>query len=149
MDIKAAQHTIVRLLANREHSVGELQQKLKQRGCNQVIAQQALTWAETHGLQSDERYTEIFIRQRAAKRYGALRIKAELQAKKVDQMVISEQLRASNIDWVSYVAEALSRRNDDLTDYHGLAKANQAMLRRGYTREDIQHAIDLIKEPLA
>lgn len=146
MDVTTARHTAVRLLSTREHAAAELLQKLTQRGCSQMDAQAVLAWCQEHDLQSDERYTDSYIRQRAARRYGKLRIRAELQARHVDTQIIAAKLAGADVDWVGYAMAALQRRNDDLSEYRQVAKAGQALMRRGYSREELQSAIERLQE---
>ena len=66
------------LLARREHSEQELQQKLQARGYGPEAVGEVLVGLKTAGMQDDVRYTEAYIRSRVAKGYGPVRISREL-----------------------------------------------------------------------
>lgn len=66
------------MLARREHSRVELCQKLQAKGFDKSAVDEVVTVLAHEGLQSDERFTESFIRQRLRDGYGPLRISHEL-----------------------------------------------------------------------
>jgi regulatory protein len=61
----SAKSKALSLLARREHSRKELQTKLLQRGYSEEEVAQAVDWASTHQLQSDERFKQSLIRRRS------------------------------------------------------------------------------------
>lgn len=63
--IELREHTIA-LLARREHSQLELKQKLLNKGYKLSEVETLIISLAVEGLQSDERYTEIYVRQRIA-----------------------------------------------------------------------------------
>lgn len=87
------------LLARREHSKRELQQKLTLRFSNSdLVAQEIDRLCEEH-LQSDMRFAEAYLYARAQRLYGPHRIKAELKERGISADVIATAFRESNIDW--------------------------------------------------
>ncbi|HET8699341.1 MAG TPA: regulatory protein RecX, partial [Gammaproteobacteria bacterium] len=73
------------LLARREHSRLELERKLGARGFVPEVIATALNHLEQSGALAGDRFTESFIRSRAARGQGPVRIRAELAARGVDE----------------------------------------------------------------
>lgn len=87
------------LLARREHSRRELQQKLAQRfPDNHLIDHEIERLCDEH-LQSDERFAEIYLHSRAQRLYGPLRIKAELRERGIADTIIAKIFNQVAIDW--------------------------------------------------
>ena len=93
----------VGLLARREHSARELVQKLRSRGGTAEVIETVLQRLVDGRLQSDERYTEVYLRQRSSKGYGPQRIVSELRERGVADSLISARLRKAEeegeVDW--------------------------------------------------
>ena len=81
-------HKATHLLSLREHSRKELQQKLLLRGYALSDVLQVLDEFVEKGLQSDERFTEAYVRLRRLKGYGPERIQMELQQRGVSEALI-------------------------------------------------------------
>ena len=64
LDEKGLRHKVIELLARREFSYGELEQKLLPLAQNETLLYTVLDWMVEMGLQSDTRFTEMFIRSR-------------------------------------------------------------------------------------
>jgi regulatory protein len=87
------------LLARREHSSNELQQKLLQRFPDAGDAvQTVLTRLIEEGYQSDSRYVEAYTRSRLNKGYGPQRLRQELYLRGVDNQLIEAALSQMNSD---------------------------------------------------
>ncbi|WP_305908948.1 regulatory protein RecX [Methylomarinum sp. Ch1-1] len=69
----------LRLLARREHSQKELQDKLVLRGFDRISSQEVIAELAEQGWQSDDRYAESYARQRIEKGCGPVRIAHELK----------------------------------------------------------------------
>ena len=87
------------LLARREHSLRELQQKLAQRFPNNPLLESELEQLRRERLQSDERFAEVYLHSRAQRLYGPMRIKAELRERGIADVVIAKAFRDAAIDW--------------------------------------------------
>ena len=103
---KSARLIAMNLLARREHSYTELKQKLMLRSFSAEDADQALTQLQQEGLQSDRRFTENYIRYRAQKGFGPIKIQYELQQKGVDHMLIQEFMVAWDQQWPDLMRQA-------------------------------------------
>ena len=87
-------------LASREHSAGELRSKLKKKYPDgEMHLDAVLERLREVGLQSDERFAEMFVRYKANKGQGPAKIRHQLRAKSVDGAVISAALSDSGYDW--------------------------------------------------
>ena len=98
------------LLASREHSAGELRVKLKQKYPDgEMHLDGVLERLQEVGLQDDERFAEMFVRNKANKGQGPAKIRHQLRAKSVDGAVISAALSDSKYDW-SELAKTVSEK---------------------------------------
>lgn len=78
-----ARATALRLLARREHSRLELSLKLRQRRVPGDIIESVLDDYENEGWLDDNRFADVYARQRMDLGYGPLRILGELQQRGV------------------------------------------------------------------
>ncbi len=85
-----------RMLAMREHSVSELERKLRQKGFTSDVVAPLMASLREDGLVSDDRFAEMFVRSRCNKGYGPLRIANELREKGVRDEIVSEHLDFSS-----------------------------------------------------
>jgi regulatory protein len=139
--------TAVGLLARREHSVKELVAKLASRGVGAELIEPVLRRLINERLQSDERYAEVYLRQRSAKGYGPVRIRVELQERGVDEAVISTQFRQAEdedeVDWFALAAEAYAKKfgGRPIADIKERAKRVRFLQYRGFSHEQIAATI--------
>lgn len=78
-----ARASALRLLARREHSRLELSLKLRQRKIESAIIETVLDEYEAEGWLDDDRFADVYARQRMDIGYGPLRILGELQQRGV------------------------------------------------------------------
>ena len=100
----------LRALARREHSQKELRLKLKKRGITDRLIDQLLTDLQQQGLQSDERFTEIFVRSRLDRGQGELRIRADLRNKGIRDDDAARFFPQEADDWLDRASQVLTRR---------------------------------------
>jgi regulatory protein len=119
------------LLSRREHSARELKRKLSSRGYDAADGDSAIAALNRADYQSDERFAEVLIRQRAANGYGPRHIEAELRQHGIDSRAFSEQLDAQ--DWLAnatvIVQKKAGRRE---LDRDARLKLAQHLARRGF-----------------
>lgn len=138
-----------RLLARREHSARELEQKLKSKGYHPIEIKETLTKCQQLLLQDDRRFAENLYQSRIQQGYGPRRIQQELQAKGIPDELISHLL-AQTIDWVSYATQVYEKKlknipwteNSTVKIKH---KTQQFLLSRGFPFEIIR---ELLKNKL-
>ena len=141
---KDAYRTAVGLLSRREHSYHELQQKLerklKGKGCASEVVTIVLDKLANEGLQSDERFTESYVRSRAMRGRGQMLIRNELQQRGVSDHLIARYLGSQDFDWVQIAAEARRKRfgavlPEDITEK---SRQTRFLQQRGFTHEQIR-----------
>ncbi|APZ42241.1 regulatory protein RecX [Acidihalobacter ferrooxydans] len=135
----------LRLLAQREHSFAELRVKLAGRGFSETETMATLAALADAGLQSDARYAEVYVRSRAGRSYGPLRIRAELRQRGVDAQCIDTALADHDEDWDA-IARAHYRRHfggRPPRDYTERAKRLRHMQQRGFDMQTLRTLTDI------
>ena len=127
----------MRLLARREHSCLELQQKLARRFGREAAPLIAAEVAQLkdQGLQSDSRLAEAYVAARSSKGQGPLKIRAELRAKGLADSLIDAALAASPVDWQRLAREVAAkkrRQTPDAATPKGRARLHRFMQQRGF-----------------
>ncbi|MDH5785231.1 MAG: recombination regulator RecX [Chromatiales bacterium] len=131
------------LLARREHSARELMIKLDNRGVDREVATRVITQLRAERLQSDERFTEAYLRQRSGKGYGPLRIRMELRERGIDDDLISAQFRRAEevgeLEWFNLASEVYRKKYGDhpVDGVKERAKRLRFMQHRGFDHEQV------------
>src|SRR3990167_5848988 len=100
----------IRLLTRREHSRYELMRKLAARGFDKGSIESALQQLCNENLQSDERFTEEYVRSRQVAGFGPFRISAELEERGVSKTTIDRKVDAHAETWKLYQQNALQKK---------------------------------------
>jgi regulatory protein len=90
----------VRLLAQREHSVRELTEKLRGKGIDAAMASLVVDDLRGRGMQSDSRFAEAFVHSRIGRAQGPIRIREELRQRGIDDELAEEMLTESGEYWL-------------------------------------------------
>ncbi len=98
------------LLARREHSLVELRRKLSRRFPDNHLIETELDKLAAENLQSDARYAESFVRQRATRGHGPRRLRQEMRDRGLADGEIETALGAVDIDWQGLAAEVYHRK---------------------------------------
>ncbi len=133
----------IALLARREYSRAELEQKLRGRTPDASLLEQALDQLQQDGYQSDQRFAEVFVRSRLGSGYGQMRIRQELQRKGIDRERIEQVLQDQEVD-SRQLAQACHQRRFGETkpgDQKEYAKRIRFLVNRGFSFEDARYAI--------
>ena len=130
------------LLARREHSRLELEQKLRKRFSDQLeTIEVELDKLAAEGLQSDERLAEAFIRARANRGQGPSRIRMELKSKGLGDEVISLAFESAEVDWYDLVREVAQKKFGEQLETAGdlklKAKVSRFLQGRGFSYDHI------------
>ena len=143
-DPQAIRQRAIKLLASREHSRLQLQRKLGERGFDADEVEVVLSQLAAEGLQSDERFSEAFVRSRIDRGHGPIRIAAELREHGVDEALISEYLDFSDPLWQQRLEEVRSRRFGGTLpdDYQTRAKQARFLQYRGFTSDQIRRMLN-------
>lgn len=134
----------LRWLARREYATRELTERLAKRGVPGDVAAEAVAELADEGMVSDQRYAEACVRTRLRKRYGPLRILAELSQRGVDDGVAQAALEADDPDWVALARSWLRGHGGtpDPDDRNGRARAYRRLQNRGFTHAQAMAALD-------
>ncbi|HET6724397.1 MAG TPA: regulatory protein RecX [Gammaproteobacteria bacterium] len=134
----------VGLLARREHSRGELQRKLTQRGCDAADVDEALGTLERERLLSDVRFAEQFVRSRVERGAGPAKIRANLRQRGVADSIVDEALEDYAADWRRRIQEVRRKRFGESLpdDYRERARQARFLQSRGFTAEQIGQVLN-------
>ncbi|MEJ2480772.1 MAG: regulatory protein RecX [Acidihalobacter sp.] len=133
------------LLARREHAQAELRTKLRGRGFADTEIAQTLSDLQAEGLQSDDRYAESYVRSRAERSYGPVRIGADLHQRGIDDACVARALAEYEGDW-DEIARNYYRRHfggAPPADFQERAKRLRHMQQRGFGMETLRALTDV------
>ncbi len=98
------------LLTFREHSQAELREKLLDKGGDAEAIGILLEDLAQTGLQSDERFADVFVRNRFVRGKGPQVIRSELKGRGVNAESATDALSESGCDWLAHAAAIRERR---------------------------------------
>ncbi|RHW77525.1 regulatory protein RecX [Colwellia sp. RSH04] len=129
----------VGLLARREHSELEIQQKLKQREYLQSDIDAAISQLLEKNYLSDNRFAETVCRYRSNRGYGWQYIANELKQKGVCSTIIHQLHKNCEIDWYLQAELAYNKRFGIKTicDQKDRAKRIRFLQYRGFSTEEV------------
>jgi regulatory protein len=127
------------LLARREHSRRELQQKLGRGGFSRDETADAVERLGDQGYQDDSRFAESLLRSRVGQGYGPARIRAELRSQGIPDATVRALVEAADVDWDDLAAGQLRRRyGSPSADPAERQKRAQFLLRRGFAAATVR-----------
>jgi regulatory protein len=138
-----AMNTAVRVLARRDHTRLEIEQKLKQRGYDQEIIQAVVAECERLNYIDDERTAKVYIFQLARRGFGFRRIRLELLKKglrgdRFEQIVKESRLE---IDERKIASRALQKKMKSFEREEDSKKRKNKIYRFLYSRGFSQSVI--------
>ena len=144
MSEETALQVAVRFLARREHSQGELEKKLAQRDFDEQQIAKALLQLADQGLQSDQRFAEMFVRSKTQQGQGPVRIRSELVQRGVAASVIDAAFAEAQCDWLALADTVYRRRfgSDVAGSFQEKAKRMRFLQYRGFTTDMIQQLME-------
>jgi regulatory protein len=131
------------MLARREHSRGEIDDKLQRRFELPAMAELVLEQLIVDGLQCDRRFAESFVNSRVNRGHGLYRISQELRQKKLSPYILTDVLSELSIDWFAVAADCYQRKFGDspINDQKDYAKRARFMAYRGHNSGDISELL--------
>ncbi|MFQ3325098.1 MAG: regulatory protein [Pseudomonadales bacterium] len=125
------------MLAMREHSRFELEQKLCKKSEDNALIAIVLNKLESDNLLDDQRFALMFIRSKSNNGFGLYKIKQELQAKGVAKILIADTLAELEINWFEKASELYLKRVARVTDIDIKEKHKQSryLQNRGFSGE--------------
>ena len=132
------------LLARREHSRGELKQKLRKRFDDADLIDEQLDQLSEENLQSDSRYAESFLRQRINRGHGPMRIRQEMRQKGISDREIENSMAEEQPDWFALAEKVYHRKFGQLPpeDVKDKAKRSRFMQYRGFGLDHYQYLLE-------
>lgn len=132
------------LLARREHSRRELQQKLAARFYDRVLIDNEIDKLCSERLQSDSRFAEVYLHSRAQRLYGPARIRAELRERGITEAIIAAAFASAEIDWSANLRqlEANKYGRKPAADIKERAKRLRFLQYRGFAGIDADGCAD-------
>ena len=132
----------LRLLSMREHSRLELERKLREHETHEGELAEALDALQARGFISDERVADSVLHRRAGK-LGASRVKAELQAKGLDEAVVREAVEQLRGTEVERAREVWRRKfGQPPADAAERAKQMRFLASRGFSGDAVRKVIE-------
>jgi regulatory protein len=131
------------LLARREHTCRELQQKLRKRFPNAELVAKELVRLTDENLQSDARFADAFLLARSNRGYGLVRVQQEMRDKGLSDIEIGLAIESAEINWVALAQDVYRKKYGDLpsSDLNDKAKRVRFMQYRGFDREEYQRLL--------
>ncbi len=138
-----AMNTAVRVLARRDHTRLEIEQKLRQRGYDQEVIRDVVVECERLNYIDDERTAKVYIFQLARRGFGFRRIRLELLKKglrgdRFDQIVKESRLE---IDEREIAGRALQKKMKSFEREEDSKKRKDKIYRFLYSRGFSQSVI--------
>ncbi len=126
------------LLARREHSLRELQQKLRRRFPDPELVAAELDRLVEENLQSDSRYAQSYVRQRAGRGFGPLRVRGEMRERGIADTAIELAFAEAEVDWAAVAREVYSKKFGSAPpgDMKERARRARFMQYRGFSAEE-------------
>lgn len=135
-----ARDRALELISRRRMSQKEVRDKLLQKGESEDAADYAVLWLSERGFLNDGSYAAAVARHYAAKGYGAMRVRSELQRRGVERehwdAALEEMPEADE-----KLERFISSRLKDPEDRDQVRKVSAALLRRGYSWEEVRSAL--------
>lgn len=132
-------------LAMREHSRLELFNKLKSKEFSEgVDLDELLDELTENNYLNEERFTESFIRSRANRGQGRLKITGELVKKGISQAMISRSMESNEVNWYELAAAQIEKKYglSKAEDYKEKTKRMRFLSSRGFDAHIIREIID-------
>ncbi len=142
VEYKQTLSRVMRLLARREYSEQEIRRKLGDEYASTILAAviercRVLDWL------NEARMMTVFIRSRANRGYGPIRVMQELRFKGLPAESIKLALEACEIDWFAIAKQQAERKVSEPATLDRAARGRLLafLQRRGFTAEQARYAL--------
>lgn len=141
-DVAGADLALTVLLARRDHATVEARRKLQEQGYEPAVVEQVLADFTDRRLLDDARYATQFLRSRAARGQGPVRIRLELRELGLAEALIEGAL-ASGPDFKSLCRALRERRfgPEPPLDWTEKGKQSRFLQYRGFSLDHIRSAL--------
>ena len=138
---EAARKKALSLLERRDYGSAELAAKLVEKGASPSDAEAAVARMVEYGFVNDENDAAMVVRHYAAKGFGPARIREELRRRRLDRELWDAALDAApENSEAAYRLFAAKIRGG--CDKDAVRKASAALVRRGFSWEDVRAAAE-------
>ena len=131
------------LLTGREFSRAELAKKLDKRFDSDPAIASELDRLQEEGLQSDQRFTEAFLRSRIYRGHGLARIRLDVRQKGIGGDLFNAAVEATDTDWFRLAREVADRKfgRSPATEQKDRARRMRFLQYRGFNFDQIKYAL--------
>ena len=106
------------------------------------MVEQLLVELQELNYLSDQRYADMLVRSRFNRGHGPLRVRQELAHQQLDSTTQVLALESFEGDWFELASQAREKRFGDYPkDFKERAKQMRFLAGRGFTSEQIEHAL--------
>jgi len=148
-DLDKIKNRALKILGSRTFSEKEMTKRLTSKGETQEDAEETVKWLVELGYINDNDYATLIVRHYSGKGYGMARIKDELYKRGIPRDLWDEKLALLDGDEMTDTAlEFLKKKLRGSDDKDDLRRASAALVRRGYSYEDVKSAINRYLECL-
>ncbi|WP_288233616.1 recombination regulator RecX [uncultured Haemophilus sp.] len=135
------------LLSKRDYTEKQLRSKLKLKEYEAVEIDEAITKAQEHNWQSDERFCISFIRYRSQQGIGPRRLTQELKMKGVPEYLIADAMDEAEveeeIDFYKIAERVFERKRPRVWDIKAKQKMWRFMVSRGFYQDHFSHLMEI------
>lgn len=140
--------TAADLVGRRAMSRRELERKLTEKGASQAEARYAAEWLEAIGAIDDRDYAALLVRHYGQMGYGPVRIREKLREKGVPRELWAEALEAAPDSGGQIEAFLTGKLHGRPPEEAERRRLTSALLRRGFSWEDVRAAWDRLGQEL-
>ena len=140
--LREARRLALQLLAQREFTFSELVDRLEIKGCTRLVSQRVVQQLQEDGLQSDERFAEVFARNRMARGHGPMLLRAEMRARGLSDTLTDDYATHPHAHRIKLATAALQKRfHEAPANRDEWAKQARFLARRGFSADLIYSAL--------
>lgn len=138
VDLSALRQYCLSLLARRDYSAYELNQKLAAKGATSEQIAAILTMCHDKGWQSDVRFAENYTQYRSNRGVGPRKLAYELQRRGIDAPLIEDAMAEG--EWIEKAKQARVKRFGAAlpTSMQDRTKQMRFLMQRGFTMQTIK-----------
>ena len=147
-DVPDLRRAAMDYLARREHSLYELTEKLKKKfpDSDSSLLAEVLDILKADNLQSDERFTESYVRYRKSRGFAYLHIRADLANRRVSEMVIGKYLIKDDEHWQISAGQLAAKRLRSIETLgfgsREHRKLSRLLISRGFSPAEVRKALE-------
>ena len=135
-----AEACVMRLLARRDHSTGELRAKLKQRDFDKALIEEVIADLVEHGWVNDKAFATHQAELLVARGWGPIQIRKKLTNHGVDHDLAANVIDDLDVDWVEAARDRVQRKFGEL-ERGQQEKAFRHLTYRGFPADSARRAI--------